>query len=292
MTFGHALSLWRARRGVRIDWGVLARRWVTLLTSVLLVGLMFLPVRMSALAPAEVIARDPAVVTSPLDGAIESVEVRSNALVAAGERVVQLDTTELRNAARVARRELAVAEAELHEGQQGALRDSEQRARLERLRTQVELQSAKLAYADERLADTSIRAPQAGVAIVDDPGQMEGRPVRAGEELLRIADPESIQLEIMLPVVDALVLDPGADVRLFLDTQPLQPIAARVVRGSYRPETTATGSVAYRVIAMFDEDPALRIGLRGTARLKGEQTTLFYYLFRRPITAARQWLGW
>jgi hypothetical protein len=32
--------------------------------------------------------------------------------------------------------------------------------------------------------------------------------------------------------------------------------------------------------------------LRGTARIYGEQTNLFYYILRRPITTARQWLGW
>ena len=48
-----------------------------------------------------------------------------------------------------------------------------------------------------------------------------------------------------------------------------------------------------KVNATLDaQDAAPRIGLRGTARIYGGDTTLFYYLLRRPITAARQWLGW
>ena len=34
-----------------------------------------------------------------------------------------------------------------------------------------------------------------------------------------------------------------------------------------------------------------RIGLRGTARVYGPRTTMFYFLFRRPITAMRQLIG-
>ena len=40
------------------------------------------------------------------------------------------------------------------------------------------------------------------------------------------------------------------------------------------------------------EDAIPRIGLRGTAKVYGEKVSLFYYLFRRPITYLRQHLGW
>jgi hypothetical protein len=50
--------------------------------------------------------------------------------------------------------------------------------------------------------------------------------------------------------------------------------------------------LGYRLKATLD-DPAHmpRIGLRGTAKIYGEKVTLFYYLARRPLAAARQFLG-
>jgi hypothetical protein len=35
----------------------------------------------------------------------------------------------------------------------------------------------------------------------------------------------------------------------------------------------------------------VRLGLRGSARLDGQEVSLGYFLLRRPISAVRQWLG-
>ena len=56
---------------------------------------------------------------------------------------------------------------------------------------------------------------------------------------------------------------------------------------------TAEGFLAYRLKAEFtDQESPPRIGLRGTAKLFGDETTVFFFLFRRPLAKARQWLGW
>ena len=52
------------------------------------------------------------------------------------------------------------------------------------------------------------------------------------------------------------------------------------------------GVSAYRLRGVFDDETGhARIGLRGTARVSGEWATLGYYLFRRPISALREWTG-
>ena len=40
-----------------------------------------------------------------------------------------------------------------------------------------------------------------------------------------------------------------------------------------------------------DENKLPRIGLRGTAKVYGSKVSLFYYLFRKPITFMRQLIG-
>jgi hypothetical protein len=116
--------------------------------------------------------------------------------------------------------------------------------------------------------------------------------VRVGERILSIADPAHIEVTILVPVKDAVALEPGNEVRLFLDTDPLNSLRGTVRYVVY--ESTLAGEwPAYKVTAQLDATPSIpRIGLRGTARIYGDQTTVFYYLFRRPITVARQWLGW
>ena len=128
--------------------------------------------------------------------------------------------------------------------------------------------------------------------MVDDPQAWKGRPVRVGERILSIADPARVEVTVMVPVKDAIVLEAGHELRLFLDTDPLHSLRGTVQYVVY--ESTMAGEwPAYKVTAaLHPSEPVPRIGLRGTARIYGQDTMLFYYLLRRPITAARQWLGW
>ena len=50
--------------------------------------------------------------------------------------------------------------------------------------------------------------------MFDDPNDWIGRPVTTGERLLEIADPNQAELEIWLPVADAITLKPGAEIGL------------------------------------------------------------------------------
>ena len=50
--------------------------------------------------------------------------------------------------------------------------------------------------------------------------------------------------------------------------------------------------MAYRVTAqLVDTNNTPRIGLRGTAKIFGEEVRLFFYLFRKPVIFVRQTLG-
>ena len=59
-----------------------------------------------------------------------------------------------------------------------------------------------------------------------------------------------------------------------------------------KPELTPENILAYRIYASI-EDVAQnpRIGLRGTAKIYGAKTRLFYYLYSVPINLTRQFVG-
>jgi hypothetical protein len=119
-----------------------------------------------------------------------------------------------------------------------------------------------------------------------------GRPVQTGERVMQLADPRDGGVLIWLPVADALNLEPGAQIRLFLHTTPLEPLPARLLQTSYQAVLSPEGVSAYRLRGQFEGgvDKA-RIGLRGTARVSGDWAILGYYLFRRPLAAVREWTG-
>ena len=113
-----------------------------------------------------------------------------------------------------------------------------------------------------------------------------------GARHMAIADPAALELTVWVPVNDAISLKPGAEVLLFLDTDPLNPVKAELVRAAYEAELTPTKVLAYRVKAkLVDKASIPRIGLQGTAKVYGEKVSLFFYIMRRPIAALRRTIG-
>ena len=108
-----------------------------------------------------------------------------------------------------------------------------------------------------------------------------------------IANPNQVELTAWLSVDDALNLEQGAKIKVFLNTDPLNPILAKMKWMSYEAQIHDIDQYAYLVKGELTDSESLpRIGLKGTAKIYGEKVTLFYYLFRRPLTAIRQFFGW
>ncbi len=290
--YAHALQLF----SVQSTW----RTWLNRLRSrrygigllISLAILSFVPVRLTVLAPAEIIAKTPFLVTSAIAGAVTEVLVKPGDRVSEGDVLVRLDKTEFEGAFNVAQREIERTQAELRTAEQAGYVDRRKKSELVELEYQVVLKTIERDYLQQKLTQTEIRSQQSGVAVLNDPEQWKGRPVVVGERIMSIADPLNIQLEVMLPVKDAISLTKGDEITFYLDTDPLNPISFSVSYSSFEPTLTPDQIVAYRIVTdALEGSVAPRIGLRGTAKLYGEQVSLAYYLFRRPITFVRQNLG-
>ncbi len=291
-SYAHAMQLFKTQSG----WRYWSKRLLTQRSRVVIAAVMallcFLPVRLTVLAPAEIIAREPVLITSAIAGAVSEVLVKPGDEVRQGQPVVLLDKTEFKGHFDVATRELERAEAELRTAEQAGYVDSRKKAELAALASEVQLKTIELNYLQTKLSQTEILAAKAGVAVLDDPEKWRGRPVVVGERILSIADPANIQLEVRLPVKDAISLSRGNDVTFYLDIDPLNPLAFVLDYSSYEPSLTPDQIVAYRIVASSSQSKVVpRIGLRGTAKLYGERVPLIYYLLRRPITFVRQNLG-
>ncbi len=291
--YGHALAALSPNTRRRSLWERLSKRRYWLGLAALVVLILLLPVRLSALAPAEIVARDPDIVAAPLDGVVEKVLVAPNERVKAGQALVALDDIETRNKYEVASEQLEVANAQLEQAEQEAFNDAQSRAELATRRAEVGLREVQKAYAKQQLDRIVLKAERAGIAIYSDPDDWAGRPVQTGERIMQLADPARREVRIDLSVDDALLLSEDAPMKLFLDSHPLSPVAGRIVRVSYKPEVDAHDKLVYHVTArLTGKRDWLRIGLRGTAKISGSRVPLVYYLLRRPIAALRQTIGY
>ncbi|WMD18982.1 HlyD family efflux transporter periplasmic adaptor subunit [Achromobacter seleniivolatilans] len=300
--YAHA---WRAltpvarRRRASAWWGRLrhgerrTRWWLGLGAAVAV--LMCVPVRQSVLAPAEVVARAPMAVRAPLQGVVDRIAVTPNQAVEKGQLLAALDVRDLEGRLESARQALAVAETELRQNQQQALVDDRSKATLALAQGKREQAASDMDFYAKAVARAQLRAERAGIALFDDPADWIGKPVALGERIMMVADPADVELEIHLPVGDAIELPAQAPVQLFLNTAPVAPLSATLLRVGYRAAPTADGAMAYRVRARFDEAGAQevqpRVGLKGTAKLYGERTPLVGYLLRKPLATLRVWLG-
>ncbi|QLB57977.1 HlyD family efflux transporter periplasmic adaptor subunit [Pseudomonas plecoglossicida] len=284
---------WRAlSRRRRIARWRPSRRQV-LLTLLVAAGLLLVPVRQTALAPAQIVSRQAQIISSPIDGVIAQVLVRPNQPVEAGTPLFTLDETTLRSRAEVLGKEVAVADAELLAASQRAFDNPQSKNELTLLQGRAQQRRAELAAVQAQLRRTQVVSPRAGVAVFSDPNDWIGKPVSTGERILHVADPAQPAMQIQLAVADAIALEPGAEVTLFLTAYPLSPLRGKILETSYQAKAGDDGVVAYRLLASIDEQSEhARLGLHGTAKLYGGRVMLGYYLLRRPLATVRAWSGW
>jgi hypothetical protein len=290
-TVAHAWNALGKKKTSVKHWTV-SKRWLWVGLA-LLIGVMCVPVRLSTLAPVEVVARDPAVVTAPLDGVIAEILVDPNTAVQEGETIFRYEDTTFRNDYEVAEKNLAVGFMEYRKVTQGAFLDDEIGASMPVQASEVRLKEAERDYAWEVLQHVEVKAPRKGIVLFADKSDWVGKPVVIGERIMEVANPREYELKIDLPVEDAIVLREGAEVEVFLNADPLQAIPATLTHASYHAEVLPTNEFAYRVRAEVTQPPeTIRIGWQGTAKVYGDSVSLFFYLFRRPLSVFRQTLGW
>jgi len=279
----------------------LASRLLTLLRQgkwrrralVTLMLLCLAPVPLSVLAPAEVTAKDPFVVRSPLDGVIERLEVQPNQPVAAGAALFSLDATTLASRDALARKNYDAAQEEYRQTAQLAVTDDKDRLDMALKKGKLDASAVELDYAAAQLARLRVTAARAGVAVFSDANDWNGRAVSVGEKVMLLADPAHVELTAYLPVAENVDVKSGDALTLYPKSSPLVSYAARIDTIAYRAEPTVEGIVAYRIKASFiDKGATPVLGTMGTARIHGRWVPLSYYLLRRPLASARQWLGW
>ena len=285
--------LGRWRRDV-VDVNATPKRWWRRPLPWLVIALLAfsaVPVRLTVLAPGELVPVNPVVVRAPLDGVIDTFHVQPNQSVRKGDPLFGFDEALIQSRLAVARQTLATAGTEYRQTLQQALTDARARTQLAALQGRIQEKRAEVALLEEQLTRARVLAPQDGVALFDDPGEWIGKPVDIGQRILRLAATGDVEVEAWVPIGDAIVVQEGSPVRLFLNAQPLEPVQARLRYMAYEAVQRPDGSFAHRIRATLAEPTAHRVGLKGTARLEGDRVPAIWWVMRRPVATLRTTLG-
>ncbi len=265
------------------------RRPVVWATAALLV-LAAWPVHLTVLAPGELVAAQPVVLRAPMDGVVEQIHVQPNEMVQEGQLLFSLDEAQIASRLEISRQALQTAETEYRQFAQLALGDMRSKSQLAALAGKIGERRTEQAFLTEQRQRTQVLAPRAGMALFDAPTEWIGKPVQAGERVMRIAQPDVVEVEAWLPIGDAIPLQVGAPVQLYLAADPLHAVQAQLRYMAYEAVARPDGSYAYRVRAGLMQPGAQRIGLKGTAKLQGEKVSLAYWMVRKPWASIRQWV--
>ena len=268
-------------------WRVRWRRYALVAAVVLL-----LPVRLTVLAPGELVPVSPSVLRAPFDGVVERVLVQPNQRVKSGEALFTLDQTTLRARAAVADQSLVTAEAEYRQQAQLAVFDAKGKSRLADLQGAIQERKAEADYLAQQLERSTITATRDGIVMFEDPSEWIGRPVVTGERIATVANEHDVEVEAWLAPGDLIEMPSRPQVVLYLNTSPLSPVSAKLRYVLYEATQRPDGNFAYRLRAAIEPGQIeRRVGLKGTAKVSGQRVPLIYWMLRRPLAAARQLIG-
>lgn len=259
-----------------------------------LLVLALFPVRLSVTASVEIVPEDAEIITAPFSGIIQKVEVTPGNEVVAGDVVVTMDSTSLEADAELAGQDLKLSSEQISKARRQALSitgKQETRPDIGRLEAEREEKEIKFRYANEMREKSRIKASRSGVAIFTDKTILEGQPVQAGDEIMKVADPKKAEALVRIPVGALIPFDETAPVTFFLSVNPLGDYSANITSIGYEASPDADGLLSYKVRASIPAGRDIRIGWKGTARIKGHWTVLSYAVLRRPILSVRQMLG-
>jgi multidrug resistance efflux pump len=283
----------------------LTRTRMLVVAAALVLALVFLRVPLRITAPCEVIPREPQVVAAPLDGVIAEIKVEPGDPVEEGDLLFVYDSRGVDEELAVAAQQVRIISSNLERAKVLSLGgDAESRAELIFLQNRLAQEKIRLAAARERHAKLQVRAPAAGVVLLDDPDQWSGRPVRVGERVLSVVDPARTQLAIWLPEDDNIPFDEEQPVQVFLSVAPHTTLTADLAYIARHVTLTPEGVPSFRAEATWrpGKTPAgeslplsrgvdIRIGLTGQSVLYGERVSLGYWLARKPLAALRRFFG-
>ena len=250
------------------------------------------PVRLTIIAPGEIVASQPLIVRAPIEGVIEKFYIEPNSLIKKGQDLFSYDNAQLFSKTESAKQSYMSAQAEYRETSLLSLTDAKQKINLATLDAKVQQKAYEYQYFLNQMQRSVIQSPTDGWAIFDDPSEFVGKPVTVGEKVMMIADPEDVEIQAWIALSDMIAMTQGMSVTIYPNPNPFSSINGRIRYVTYEPVQLPDGQYAYRLRATINHDEKKpRLGLKGSVKVSGHLVPLCYWVLRKPLALGRHFIG-
>ncbi len=286
-------SRWR-----RLREQLLTKYRLSLLFIILLTVVLCWRIPLRVVAPCEIMAKTPFVVTAPLAGVISQVVVKSGEAVSENDLLFTYDDRVVREELNIARQQMKILETGIRITKINALSSQDARAELEIMKYKLKQEKIRLRMAEYRSSKLNVKAETPGIVItIGNPDEWRGRPVEIGEKVLVITDPADISLRLWISEADNVRFDKDAPVKILLNSMPDESFLARLQYVAQSVTLSSEGIPSVMAEGDFtglekEKLKLLRIGLKGNAIIYGEKVSVAYWLLRKPWTSLRRIIGW
>jgi multidrug resistance efflux pump len=226
-------------------------------------------------------------IAAPFEGPLEQTFVKPGEVVAKDQLLARMDGRDIRWELAGVRADLQRAEKE-RAGHMAA----HESGKAEVARHEVDRLQLRAQLLEARNHDLDVRSPIDGIVVSGDLRETEGMPLKQGQVLFEVAPLDQMVVELAIPEDDVTYVRSEMHVRIRLDAFPMQGYEARVERIHPRAEIRDQENVFIAEVSLNNELGQLHPGMRGRAWIAVGSARLGWVLFRRPVAAAIQWLGW
>ncbi len=231
---------------------------------------------------------DVAYLTAPFDGYIQSVPARPGDRVPEAGVLLRLNTDQL-----ALEEAAAIADETRYQREADKARAARALAEMRIAQAQAEQARARLELVRYRLGQAGIRAPFGGVVIEGDLRERVGAPVRQGDELFKLARPESLYPEAEINERDVHEILGKSTGQIAFVARPKLKFPIQVVRLEPAAVPKEKENV-FRVRCRFvgPAEPWWRPGMSGVCKIAVERRTLVWILTHRTVDFLRLLLWW
>lgn len=273
-------------------WKRIKNRPLKVASTFLILALLFSRISLRVVAPCEVVPEDPIVITAPLEGIIEKIDITPGQMVKKGDLLFEYDKRVPLEELRLAQKKVGIIQSDVERSTALGLKDKKVLAELGVNMLKLKKEQLELELAEYHASRLDVFAPVEGVAMIDNPEEWHGKPVKIGEKVLIVSDPKRTKIRIFIPEEDNIDLDIEKPISIYLNPSPEKSREAKLTYISSYTHITEKQVTSFIAEAKWTEPQEnVRLGLKGTAILYGEDVSVFYWIIRKPLRYARYYTG-